>query len=49
MNLDLAVLDGGCPFGVVLVGCGWFLWFSREIFFDLCGQVFKSTRWMPWH
>ncbi len=19
------------------------------IFIDLCGQVFKGTRWMPWH
>lgn len=26
-----------------------FHWFSREALFDLCGQVFKSTRWMPWH
>ena len=22
---------------------------SLENVFDLCGQVFKSTRWMPWH
>src|SRR6185312_14000727 len=29
------------PFGVSL-----FRWFSREALFDLCGQVFKSTRWM---
>lgn len=45
MNLDLAALL--MPFGVL--GCGWFSWFSRKFVFDLCGQVFKSTRWMPWH
>ena len=38
MNLDLAA-----PLGVV--GFHGFL----ENVFDLCGQVFKSTRWMPWH
>lgn len=46
MNLDLAALLMP-PCGVL--GCGWFLWFSRKFVFDLCGQVFKSTRWMPWH
>ena len=33
-----------------LRGCGWFLWFSRVfLLLIFCGQVFKSTRWMPWH
>jgi hypothetical protein len=41
MNLDLSVC---------LWVCGWFLWFSRKlVFLIFCGQVFKSTRWMPWH
>lgn len=49
MNLDLAARDDGTFWGVV-VGCGWFLWFSRKLaFLIFCGQVFKSTRWMPWH
>ena len=47
MNLDLAARDGTalgwCPLGVVGFRG------SLENVFDLCGQVFKSTRWMPWH
>jgi hypothetical protein len=34
----------------VVVVSGWFSWFSRKLaFLIFCGQVFKSTRWMPWH
>ena len=40
MNLDLVP----CPLGVGLVS-----WFSRNYSLIFCGQVFKSTRWMPWH
>ena len=40
MNLDLV----RAPLGVRVGFCG-----SLENVFDLCGQVFKSTRWMPWH
>ena len=47
MNLDLAAAVDTSLWGVG--GCGWFSWFSRKFVFDLCGQVFKSTRWMPWH
>lgn len=45
MNLDLAALL--MPFW----GVGGVVGFdgSLENVFDLCGQVFKSTRWMPWH
>ena len=39
MNLDLAARDDGFLWGVV-VGCGWFPWFSREVFFDLLWSSF---------
>jgi predicted small integral membrane protein len=50
MNLDLSGRLLLWPFWVVVVVSGWFLWFSRKLaFLIFCGQVFKSTRWMPWH
>ena len=42
MNLDLSLL----PFGAVVVV---FMVLSKIAFLIFCGQVFKSTRWMPWH
>lgn len=38
--VDSNFFEGPWPF----VGRG-----SLELVFDLCGQVFKGTRWMPWH
>ena len=38
MNLDLAALL--MPFFVGVLGCGWFPWFSREVFFDLLWSSF---------
>jgi hypothetical protein len=26
-----------------------FMVLSKNLFLIFCGQVFKSTRWMPWH
>ena len=51
MNLDLSGRAVAVALsGVVVVVSGWFLWFSRKLaFLIFCGQVFKSTRWMPWH
>ena len=34
MNLDLAARDGVTLFGGGVVGCGWFLWFSRKLVFS---------------
>lgn len=42
--LFLLFWGGGGVVRVWLVFLG-----SLEMFFDLCGQVFKGTRWMPWH
>ena len=39
MNLDLAARDDGTLRGVV-VGCGWFLWFSRKLLLDLLWSSF---------
>ena len=42
----------GCAFrGAALGMVVWFSWFSRKnsVLLIFCGQVFKSTRWMPWH
>jgi hypothetical protein len=47
MNLDLAALL--MPF---FVGCWGVVGFRGSLvkcFLIFCGQVFKSTRWMPWH
>ena len=46
MNLDLVRVLW--PFLGVVVRGAVFVVLSK-MFFDLCGQVFKSTRWMPWH
>ena len=48
MNLDLAARDGVTLLWVVVLCVVGFRG-SLENVFDLCGQVFKSTRWMPWH
>jgi hypothetical protein len=42
MNLDLAARDDGWPlfWGLVVVGCGWFSWFSRKLVFDLLWSSF---------
>ena len=41
MNLDLILCLSGCGVGF----CG----FLENYSLIFCGQVFKSTRWMPWH
>lgn len=46
LNLDLAAL---LRFLLRSMGVVGFVVLSSELVFDLCGQVFKSTRWMPWH
>ena len=47
MNLDLAAHEG-IPSGVSGCGVGFH---GSLVNYSLifCGQVFKSTRWMPWH
>ena len=42
MNLDLSLCPSGCGGGF----CGSL---ENSVFLIFCGQVFKSTRWMPWH
>ena len=50
MNLDLCCCAWCAPSGVWCVWWWQFSWFSRKLaFLIFCGQVFKSTRWMPWH
>ncbi len=49
MNLDLAVRDGVALWGGVVRGAGFHGSLEDSVFLIFCGQVFKSTRWMPWH
>lgn len=48
MNLDLC-RGVGCAFWGVAGGAVWFHGSLENYSLIFCGQVFKSTRWMPWH
>ncbi len=45
--MDASIFDSRHPIDRALLVFG--LWVMTDRNFNLCGQVSKSKRWMPWH